>query len=252
MPEAGAGDPLVAIDETKPTRTQPGDVWRVGRHIVACLDSTDADAVRRLVAGRKVGMVWADPPYGIAVVEHSGVLKGEGSRNQWAKSRAYAPVIGDDSTQTALRAIDIILPLGGVQFWWGANNYADALSPSTCWIVWDKENGETDFADVELAWTNGSGAARIFRHMWAGLMKDSERGTARTHPNQKPIALCAWAFDKYGEPGDLILDPFLGSGPSLKAAEGMGRTVIGFELSPAYCDHVIEWAEAEGLTVEQL
>jgi DNA modification methylase len=72
----------------------------------------------------------------------------------------------------------------------------------------------------------------------------------RVHPTQKPIKLYAHLLG-YGEPGDLILDPFLGSGPSLKAAEGMGRTVIGFELSPAYCDHVIEWAEAEGLTVER-
>jgi DNA modification methylase len=87
---------------------------------------------------------------------------------------------------------------------------------------------------------------RIFRHMWNGMLRASEHGK-RIHPTQKPIALCSWAFEKYGSAGDLIFDPFLGSGPSLKAAEQSGRTVIGCELSPHYIDHILEWGEARGL-----
>jgi hypothetical protein len=108
-----------------------------------------------------------------------------------------------------------------------------------------------DFADAELAWTNLSRPVRCFRHAWSGADRDSEKGQDRVHPTQKPIALCLWAFEKYGNDGDLIFDPFLGSGPSLKAAEQSSRTVVGCELAPAYVDHLIEWAEAEGLTVER-
>ena len=81
-------------------------------------------------------------------------------------------------------------------------------------------------------------------------MKESERGVRRVHPTQKPIALFTWLYEKYGKSGDVILDQFLGSGPSLKAAEPLGRTVVGFELSPHYVDHILEWAEQQGLTVE--
>ena len=114
--------------------------------------------------------------------------------------------------------------------------------------MWDKEN-TGNFADAELAWCSDDSAVRIFRHMWNGMLRASEHGK-RIHPTQKPIALCAWAFGKYGAVGDLIFDPFLGSGPSLKAAEVSGRTVVGCELAPAYVDHIIEWGEAHGLPVE--
>lgn len=239
LPEAGEDAP-VEVDEASVTRTQPGDVWRVGRHTVACLDSTDRANVERLTAGRKVGMVWADAPYGVRAVEDSNRLQELG----------YHPVLNDGDTDVARRAVALYLPMGGVQVWWGANYFADALPPSKCWVVWDKDHHGMSFADAELAWTNVDEPVRCFRHAWSGADRDSEKGQRRVHPTQKPIALCAWAFDKYGAAGDLILDPFLGSGPSLKAAETMGRTVIGFELSPHYVDHILEWAEAQGIEVE--
>ncbi len=247
-PEAGDEDAPVSIDETKPTRCQPGDVWRIGRHTVACVDSTDRAVVERLLAGRKVGMVWADPPYGIDVHHSDGKHHG----NAMIRRHKFEPIVGDKTTETAEKSNALCLELFGnaIQIWWGANHYAHKLPPSRCWIVWDKETGSNTFADAELAWCNADNTIRIFRHMWNGLMKDSERGEARIHPTQKPIALCAWAFGKYGAVGDLIFDPFLGSGPSLKAAEVSGRTVVGCELAPAYVDHTIEWGEAHGLPVE--
>ncbi len=307
--EAEAGteedDDAPAIDEDKPTRVQLGDVWRVGEHLVCCLDSTDRVNIEKWAG--QITFVVADPPYGIDIVATDGYVgggakydypfggvkgfvggtaahkartgryyieethgkkrSGLGTANgakpfgdaairgsDGASNRIpvglYAPVIGDDSTDTAISAALLALDLfpKAVQFWWGANNYANALPPSTCWIVWDKEN-TGNFADAELAWSNHKSAVRIFKHMWNGLMKASERGERRTHPTQKPVALFTWLYERYGKPGDLVLDPFLGSGPSLKAAHRLGdRRVVGFELSPHYCTHIIEWAEAAGLT----
>lgn len=247
-------DAPVAVDETQPTRCQLGDVWRVGPHLVACCDSTDRAMVQRLVAERKVGMVWADPPYGIKAA--SSYADGTVHKGMLARRSKHADIAGDDSTETARRSSALYLELynEAVHIWWGANHYADALPPSSCWIVWDKENPGAQFADGELAWCNEDLAIRIFKHQWMGLQKDSERGERRVHPTQKPIALAVWAFEKYGDPGDLILDPFLGSGPSLKAAHqlGDGRTVVAFELSPHYVDHILDWAEQQGLTVERV
>ena len=300
-------DDAPVIDPDAPTRVQPGEVWRAGEHIIACLDSTDRVNVERWA--KSASFVIADPPYGIDIVaadvsvgggakydypfggvkrgfvggatahkaatgryyieETHGKARGLGSvggakpfgsrgdhivtgsigGDNMIPAGLYVPVIGDDSTDTAIEAALLMLDLfpKAAQFWWGANNYANVLPPSTCWIVWDKEN-TGNFADAELAWSNHKSAVRIFKHMWNGLMKASERGDRRVHPTQKPVALCLWLFEKYGKPGDIILDPFLGSGPSLKAAHRLGdRTVVGFELSPHYCDYLIGWAEAEGL-----
>lgn len=254
-PQTGEGDDAPpVVDESRPTRCQPGDVWCVGTHIIACLDSTESGNLDRVLAGRKLAMVWADPPYGVnfdAAAERGGPFGGVKTGGKIIPSIPRPDVIGDETTETARAAVRICLAQfeDALHFWWGANNYADELPPSQCWIVWDKEN-TGDFADVELCWTNIDGAARLFRHMWNGMLKDSERGERRVHATQKPIALCEWAFKKYGKPGDFILDPFLGSGPSLKAAHRMGdgRRVVGFELSPHYCDHILEWASAAGLT----
>jgi DNA methylase len=260
-PAAQPGDDdAPTIDLDRPTRCQPGDVWRVGPHTVCCLDSRDRAMVEQCARG--VTFVVADPPYGIGAVNKDGrsatdkrpyPLGGAKGTGKPIAKGVYMPVIGDDSTDTAIEAALLSLELcpKAIQFWWGANNYANALPPSTCWIVWSKEtNG--NLADAELAWSNHEGAVRLFTHMWNGMLRDSEHG-ARAHPTQKPVALFLWLYVRYGKAGDVIFDPFLGSGPSLKAAHRMGdRTVVGFELAPAYCDHILEWAESNGLTCERL
>lgn len=162
----------------------------------------------------------------------------------------YAPVIGDDTTETAAISSALLLALfpKAVHIWWGGNHYSDKVPQSSCWLVWDKEN-TGDFADAELAWTNQPTAVRLFRHMWNGLMKASERGVRRVHPTQKPVALAEWAFNLYGKHGDVVLDPFLGSGMSIIAAEQTGRTVYGCEMSEEYCDIIIaRWEQAVGKT----
>jgi DNA methylase len=221
-----------------------------------------------------VGMVWSDSPYGISIVATNGYVGGgecnrtsiedcqerkrlgtsNGSKPFGSKDvrgsvgtsnivevNKYAPIIGDDTTETARKSFEVckLFP-DSIQFWWGANYY-DFLPASSCWIVWDKEN-TGNFADAELAWCNHKSAVRIFKHQWNGMIKASERGEKRVHPTQKPVALCEWCFEKYGKPDDVIFDPFLGSGISIIAAQKMegDRIVYGFELSPAYCEIILQ------------
>jgi 16S rRNA G966 N2-methylase RsmD len=106
-------------------------------------------------------------------------------------------------------------------------------------LIWDKENGDTDFADVELAWTNHAGAARLFRHMWNGMLRASERGGGqRVHPTQKPVALAEWAFDVMDPKNErqVVLDVFGGSGSTLIAAHRTDRTALLIEMEPHYVD----------------
>lgn len=185
-------------------------------------------------------LVLADPPYGANIVRKNGngVFRGQGRTVNRAPTRAYQATIGDEDSTAAQTGAALCLAQypDAIHIWWGANYYADVLPLSRCWFVWDKENSG-DFADVELAWTNIDSAARIFRHMWNGMMKASERDTPRTHPNQKPVALMRWCLAQaHLQQGALVLDPYMGSGPVAQACKELGYRYIGIELVEAYCD----------------
>lgn len=219
--------------------TKLGQVWQLGRHKIACVDSTDEETVKGLVGGDEVKMVWADPPYGI----NEKTNRNEKGRGKLTQSIDWSPVIGDDKSfdpSFLLKYPKKIL--------WGANYYANKLPESSSWIIWDKRDGVTsdDNADCEIAWTDFGGPARVFRHLWKGMIKASEHGRRRVHPTQKPVALAHWCFAKYGNPNDVILDPFLGSGISVLAAEKLddGRKVTGCELAPEYIAVTIQrWVD---------
>lgn len=176
----------------------------------------------------------------------------------------YPEIIGDDSPATAIAAYNICASMKiPIQIFWGANHYSSArikgadgkeitwaLPASSCWIVWDKDNGESFFADAELAWVNQSTAVRIFKHKWNGLIKASERNEKRCHPTQKPVALAKWCLENYGKKTDLnCLDMFSGSGSFLLACEQFGCACFAFELAPEYCDVIVtRWEKLTGKT----
>ena len=180
-------------------------------------------------AGRRV-LAIVDPPYGIG---EDG--KSNHSRGALAKATLYTPknwdnIPPDKTYFNELRRVS------HYQIIWGANHFISRLPyDSPCWVVWDKQNGDSDFADCELAWTNFKTAVRITRFRWAGMlqgnMKQKER---RIHPTQKPIALYRWLLENYAQPGDLILDTHVGSASSLIACEQMGFDYVGWEKDADY------------------
>ena len=231
------------IEPPAEPKTKEGDVWILGKHRLMCGDSTSIDAVERLLDGAKIDLVFTDPPYGISIVGSNGHVGGGGL----AKVNTYAPIAGDDAIDVAIDAIHIIKTLGAkVEIIWGGNYYANHLNNSSCWIVWDKQN-TGNFADCELAWTNQDTAVRMFSHMWNGMIKASEHGQKRVHPTQKPVALAEWCIENYGKDCETILDLFGGSGFTLIAAEKKGKSSFTMELSPHYCDVIINrWQTLTG------
>ena len=121
------------------------------------------------------------------------------------------------------------------QIIWGANHFADkfnAASPS--WIVWDKLNGASSFADAELAYCSMPCAVRVFRYVWNGMHQGQYGGNkalneTRIHPTQKPVALYEWLLDNYADAGQKILDTHMGSGSSAVAAIRRGFEFVGIE-----------------------
>lgn len=193
----------------------------------------------------EIGLVLADPPYGTGEL----VNRGDRGRSKMAQSYNFDQMEGDREPfdpRHLFKFRRLIL--------FGANHYADKLPSSPSWIVWDKLNGLTttkrpigisDNADLELAWTNLGGPARLFIHRWLGLLKDSENRERRVHPTQKPVALMSAILDVFTKPGDLILDPYMGSGPVILAARRMKRRAIGIDIIPEYCRLTLERYQAE-------
>ncbi len=169
-------------------------------------------------------VIVTDPPYGIDF-KVGGIGRGmiDATRVQ---------VTGDDEPFDPAHLLALDKP--SVLF--GANHYAHLLPPSKGWLVWDKVtvNGvKSVLSDAELAWTNHVAHVRVFRHMWNGSYRASERGY-RVHPTQKPVALMMWVLSLM--PLGVVLDPYMGSGPTLIAAKSLGRKSIGIEIEERYCE----------------
>ena len=210
-----------------------GDLIEIGEHRLLCGDSTDSDQVAKLMNGEKADMVFTDPPYGINVGNQS-----QGKGGGIAKKIDYG--VNDWDKQIPYDAINLSLALCDNVILWGANYYADKLPPSSCWIVWDKDNGDTDFADCELAWTSYNKSVKKFKWKWMGMIQeDMKNKEKRVHPTQKPVALASWAFNEF-KAGNNVLDLFLGSGSTMVAAHQLKRKCYGMELDPKYCQVIID------------
>jgi DNA modification methylase len=172
-----------------------------------------------------VDLVLTDPPYGIAHPTNYA----ERGRGVLAACRDYPPVHDDD------KPFDPTFWLQWPCILWGANYYADRLPVSSGWLVWDKERpDDLDQSRCELAWSNFVKGVRLFRWLWNGMMRASDE--ALEHPTQKPIALMKWCLESRWTPQGTVLDPFMGSGTTLRAAKDLGRRAIGIEIEEKYCE----------------
>lgn len=167
-------------------------------------------------------LVLTDPPYGMDYKP----LRGSDGSKRWVDG-----VVGD-----ALPFEPAHLLMYPRLVLWGANWYADKLPASGGWLVWDKTpKGVKDgfhASHAELAWTNCRSSVVKFPLQWGG---EARNGEPHLHPTQKPVALMRWALELFTEPGDLVLDPYMGSGPVAEACRDLKRRFIGIEIEERYC-----------------
>ncbi len=245
--------------EQAPARVKRGDIWQLGNHRLMCGDSTSETNIKTLIGGGvTLDLLLTDPPYGVNIVQGAidGGDKMFGTTSR-PKSREivpatkYAPIIGDDTTETAWKSYEIAKKKTSVQILFGGNYFTDFLEPSRCWIVWDK--GVPDgafFAPVELAWVSKDGNAKLYKRLWSGLCREGNRsveGLKRMHPTQKPVSLMCDIINDFTDNGSTVLDLFGGSGSTLIAAEQLNRKCYMMELDPHYCDVIIDrWETLTG------
>ncbi len=172
------------------------------------LYNADCMEVMKTFKDKQFDLAICDPPYGIGE---------DGSKNHTrtkiAKSKNYKPYSGNDKEPPSKEFFNELIRVSKNQIIWGANHFISRIPfDSSCWIVWDKDNGESDFADCELAWTSFNSAVRKFKWRWQGMLQqDMKNKQERIHPNEKPIQLYKWLLQKYAKEGDTILDTHFGS-----------------------------------------
>ena len=202
----------------------------------------------------KSDLLLTDPPYGIKESAGNSASRGKpfgirGTTSR-AKQLAYAKDYGDLSWDNAPPTEEDVVRMRSLakhQIIWGGNYFV--LPPSKCWLVWDKVNGESDFADCELAWTNLEKAVRKFTYMWNGMLKENPE--YRSHPTQKPRALFSWCLTQAPDDIKSVVDPYAGVCTTAVCCKAVGLSCFCVEREEKYAEdganrlrqEVFQWEE---------
>ena len=168
---------------------------------------TDCIEFMKAVADNYYDLAIVDPPYGVDINNQS-----QGKGGGVARKIDYTKKDWDKSAPETIY-FNELRRVSKNQIVWGANHFISRLPlDSSCWVVWDKDNGEADFADCELAWTSFKTAVRRFKWTWAGMRQQNmKHKDERIHPTQKPIQLYEWLLNNYANENDKIIDTHAGS-----------------------------------------
>ncbi len=211
--------------------------YRCGCQPCECKDGITlyhADCREILPLLPKVDLCLADPPYGMNNNNDTTRFSGgtsPGGRRVPGDGQVRPPTVGDDVPFDPTPFLDfprVIL--------WGANHFGRHLPVGTT-LVWIKKADHlfgTFLSDAEIAWMKGGHGVYVHRKEWGGFNRLASDGIS-VHPNQKPLVLMRWCIELSKTTGT-ILDPYCGSGTTLRAAKDLGRKAIGIEIEEKYCE----------------
>jgi DNA modification methylase len=251
-----------AIPEAVVTRCKAGELWRLGEHRLIVADCTVAANVERLFGGKRLRMVWTDPPYGVRYAEKNEFLNAVGRGNC-----IQVPIEGDDGTEAGtealvLDALTLACEYGAI----GAACYvacpAGTLLPhfiaavaasgfvfkhSLAWVKNQFVLGRCDYhyrhEIVLYGWKEG---AHFFQddHTQDSVFEIDKPRASTEHPVMKPVELVRRMVENSSRVSEIVYDPFLGSGSTLIACEETGRSCYGCEVDEHYADVIVARFEA--------
>ncbi len=263
-PKAGLTDPD-AVPAAGKAKSKAGDLWLLGEHRLLCGDARNADGVQELMGDERYSILVTDPPYGVSYADKNEFLNSLDSGKRLEKKIAHDDQTPEQMAAFWKSAFSTIRPFAGD----GASFYITgpsgflllplliALRDSGFLqrqlLVWAKNNhvlGRSDYhykhESILYGWVKGA-------HKYYGppgevsLWQVDRPSASKLHPTMKPVGLFARAIRNSSRTGEIVLDPFLGSGTSIIAAEQLGRRCYGLEIDPAYCDVIVKrWEKFTG------
>lgn len=240
-------------------RSALGDVYELEYHRVMCGDSTKLEDIEKLMGGKKADLVFTDPPYNI---NYEGKTKKRLKiQNDQFEGEGFYEFLHDSFVNcfavtnpgTAIYVCHADMERIAFQQALQDSGYSQKQN-----IIWVKDSivlGRQDYhwrhEPILYGWKEGDG-----KHKWEGDRKQStvwevKRPTrSESHPTMKPVELITNAIFNSSKRDEIVLDPFLGSGSTLIAAEKTGRTCYGMELDPKYMDVIVQrWVDHTGCTM---
>ena len=251
--QQGLTDEDAVPEASEATVTVAGDLWCLGKHRVLCGDATVATDVERLLNGISATLMVTDPPYG---VEYDPEWRAKAGVNQ--NRSKLGKVKNDDRADW--REAWALFP-GDVIYVWHAGRYAAIVQQSIeasgfeirSQIIWAKERFALSRGNYHWQHEPCWYAVRNNAH-WAGGRSQSTLWQIRAreddghgHGTQKPVECMRRPMLNNSNPGQVVYDPFLGSGTSVIAAETISRICYGIEINPVYCDLIVRrWQDFTG------
>jgi DNA modification methylase len=234
-----------------------GDIFKIGNHIVGCGDSTDKEFVDRVIGNNKIRVILTDPPYGVAYVENKKdflklgvktdkVIIGDHTQNE----KEY-----EDFTKKYLQVVIPYLDKYNACYIFNADLMFPALrsgftnsgfyySQMLIWIknqpVMSRKDYLSQYELIAYGWLNKH---KTERSKNKNVIYHPRPNKSKLHPTQKPIGLLRKLIPDNTNIGDIIYDPFLGSGSTAIASEHLGRKCIGIELDESYVEIIIRRLE---------
>lgn len=233
-----------AVPDTAPAITVPGDVWLLGPHRLLCGDSTVPTDLERVMDGAKADMVWTDPPYGVSYV-------GKTAAALTIDNDALTPDELESFLRSAFASVLDVLQPGGC--WYTAAPpgplflaFGVVLHEMDVWrqtLSWVKNSlvlGRSDYhyrhEAIFYGWAPGAAHHAPSERTHDTVLEFDRPQRSNDHPTMKPVSLISYCIENSSDPGQIVLDPFGGSGSTLIAAHQTGRQARLVELDPRYCD----------------
>lgn len=245
----------------KPTVTQPGDIWSLGRHRLICGDSTKADTFAQLMAGVKANLVITDPPYNVNYEGSAGKIKNDNMANDAFYQFLLDAFINTEGAMADDASIYVFhADTEGLNF---RRAFADAGFYLSGCCIWKKQSlvlGRSPYQwqhePVLYGWKKKG------KHQWYTGRKEStiwefdKPKKNGDHPTMKPIPLLAYPIMNSSMSNTVVLDPFGGSGSTLIACEQSDRICYTVELDEKFCDVIVkryieQVGSADGVTVQR-
>lgn len=258
VPRAGLTDPDAVPEDVEPT-TKPGDLWLLGEHRLLCGDAREGDDFGLLMEGEKAAAIWTDPPYG---VEYEGKTKDALRLANDAASGLPDLLEAAFGTSTHFlrpgAAFYIARPAGALSVTFGNAILAAGwhFHEELQWVKDSMVLGHSDYhlrhETIVYGWLPGSERAWYAGRSETSVFDIPRPKASPDHPTGKPVALVEAHLANSTAHGDLVLDPFLGSGTTMIACEKLGRSAYCLEIEPRYVDVAVRrWEEFTGREAER-
>jgi DNA modification methylase len=262
-PEAFDLDAALEAARAAP-RARQGDLFALGDHRLLCGDATDATAVARLMDGKKAGVCFTDPPYGVSLGDHGGQQRGQRRRrlqNDSLPPEEWERFVRAWSRNLLASCDGAIYICMSTKEWPVVSRVLE--EEGAHWsdtIIWAKDrfvlgraSYQRQYEPLWFGWLDGA------KPYWCGdrdqgdVWKIERPSDSDLHPTMKPLALIERAVENSSRPGDVVLDLFLGSGSTLIACERTSRLCCGMEIDPRYLSiSIARWEAFTGQAAEKV